>query len=85
MGVPQRSVLDRLKRKTETHLRRELQIMAVVLKLSKEDAGRFLKWYLRHPYRRGIKEVVEIVRSKHREGKAGSVELRLRRHKNAGD
>lgn len=35
--------------------------METILKMDEEDAKVFLKWYLNHPYRKGIVEVLAII------------------------
>ena len=41
--------LDELKKLMEEHLRRELDILEMVLKLEENEAEKVLKWYLNHP------------------------------------
>lgn len=53
--------LNRLKI-VEEHLARELDILEESFKLNDEDVKKFYRWYMNHPYRKGIEELVEIVR-----------------------
>lgn len=55
--------LNNLKKTVEAHLKKELDIFEIILKMKEEDVGIFLKWYLNHPYVKGIKEVLEILRA----------------------
>ena len=56
------SPLDRLKKTVKDHLKRELDIMDCILKLTAKDTEEFYKWYMKHPYRKDIEEVVQVVR-----------------------
>jgi hypothetical protein len=44
------------------HLRNELGFFEIILKMDGNDAKAFLAWYMNHPYRKGIEEVLSIVR-----------------------
>jgi hypothetical protein len=42
----------------ENHMKNELDLMQMSLRLTKEDASEFLKWYYSHNYTKGIQELV---------------------------
>lgn len=50
--------LDETKKLVERHLRTELDVMELVMKLNTHDAKEFNEWYQNHPYRRAIEEIV---------------------------
>ena len=55
------SALPLLKKIVSKHLERELDILEKVLNLSEDDAKKFYRWYMKHPSRKGIEEVVTVV------------------------
>jgi glutamyl-tRNA reductase len=54
--------IDELKTITEKHLSNELDIMEMILGLDEKHIEEFYRWYINHPYRKGIGEIKEIVR-----------------------
>lgn len=56
--------LDDVKKIAEAHLRRELDIFEMILKMPDEDVKEFYGWYVSHPYAKGIEEVIRIIRGK---------------------
>jgi hypothetical protein len=53
--------LEELKARVEKHLANELDILEMILQSDDPILEDFYKWYLSHPYRKGIQEVKEIV------------------------
>ena len=54
--------LDNLKIIVEDHMKRELDIMEIILKSDKNVVEEFYRWYISHPYCKGIDELRQIVR-----------------------
>ena len=54
--------LEELKKLTEAHLLNELNLFERVLKLTEEEAKTFHEWYLKHPYVKGIRDVLETLK-----------------------
>lgn len=52
------SGLDDVKKIAEEHLRRELDIFEMILKMPDEDVKEFYGWYISHPYTKGIRDVI---------------------------
>jgi hypothetical protein len=57
----QNNDLVKLKEVVDQQLRKELDILEVILQMEKTDLQAFHKWYINHPYYKGIREVKEIV------------------------
>ena len=53
--------IEELKRIVESHMRKELDIMEMTLNLDKNDIEEFHRWYISHPYSKGIKELQDRV------------------------
>ena len=45
----------------DQQLRKEIDILEAILQMDKDDFQGFDKWYINHPYYKGIREVIEIV------------------------
>jgi hypothetical protein len=56
--------LDGLKKVAELHMQREVDIMETVMELDDNDIELFYRWYINHPYSKGIRELQQIVRNK---------------------
>lgn len=56
--------LDSIMKLIELHMLREVHIMEMVMKLDNNDIEKFYRWYINHPYSRGIRELQKIVRNK---------------------
>jgi hypothetical protein len=56
--------LDDLKKVAELHMQREVDIMETVMELDDNDIELFYRWYINHPYSKGIRELQQIVRNK---------------------
>jgi hypothetical protein len=56
--------LDDLKKIAELHMQREVDIMELVMGLDNNDIELFYRWYINHPYSKGIRELQQIVRNK---------------------
>lgn len=56
--------LDDLKKVAELHMQREVDIMETVMELDNNDIELFYRWYINHPYSKGIRELQHIVRNK---------------------
>jgi hypothetical protein len=56
--------LDDLKKVAELHMQREVDIMETVMELDNNDIELFYRWYINHPYSKGIRELQQIVRNK---------------------
>jgi hypothetical protein len=56
--------LDNLKIIVEEHMKRELDIMEIILKSDKNVVEEFHRWYISHPYCKGIDELRQIVRER---------------------
>lgn len=56
--------LDNLKKIAESHMQREVDIMEMVMGLDNKDIEQFYRWYINHPYSKGIRELQQIVRDK---------------------
>lgn len=56
--------LDDLKKVAELHMQREVDIMETVMELDNNDIELFYRWYINHPYAKGIRELQQIVRNK---------------------
>jgi hypothetical protein len=54
--------LDELKTITIEHMKKELDIMEMMLTINVNDTKEFYKWYINHPYCRGIREIQELVK-----------------------
>jgi hypothetical protein len=55
--------LNDLKKVAELHMQREVDIMAIVMELDNNDIELFYRWYINHPYSKGIRELQQIVRN----------------------
>jgi len=64
------SSLEKLKKIVENHLKKELDIIEAVLKLSDEDAKKFLTWYVNHPYAKRLEEVIKVIERVKRKAKS---------------
>jgi hypothetical protein len=58
------AILDDLKKVAELHMQREIGIMEMVMGLDNNDIELFYRWYINHPYSKGIRELQQIVRNK---------------------
>jgi hypothetical protein len=56
--------LNDLKKVAELHMQREVDIMETVMELDNNDIELFYRWYINHPYSKGIRELQQIVRNK---------------------
>jgi hypothetical protein len=56
--------LDDLKKVAELHMQKEVDIMEMVMNLNNKDIELFYRWYINHPYSKGIRELQQIVRNK---------------------
>jgi hypothetical protein len=56
--------LDDLKKVAESHMQKEVDIMETVMELDNNDIELFYRWYINHPYSKGIRELQQIVRNK---------------------
>jgi hypothetical protein len=56
--------LGHLKKVAERHMQREVEIMEMVMGLNNNDIELFYRWYINHPYSKGIRELQQIVRNK---------------------
>jgi hypothetical protein len=56
--------LDDLKKVAELHMQKEVDIMETVMELDNNDIELFYRWYINHPYSKGIRELQQIVRNK---------------------
>jgi hypothetical protein len=56
--------LDDLKKIAELHMQKEVDIMELVMGLDNNDIELFYRWYINHPYSKGIRELQQIVRNK---------------------
>jgi hypothetical protein len=56
--------LSELKNVVEKHMEKEVHIMEMVMNLDNKDIELFYRWYINHPYSRGIRELQQIVRNK---------------------
>jgi glutamyl-tRNA reductase len=56
--------LDKLKKIVEDHMKKELDIMEIILKLDKSVVEEFHRWYISHPYCKGIDELRQVVRKR---------------------
>jgi hypothetical protein len=56
--------LDDLKKVAELHMQREVDMMETVMELDNNDIELFYRWYINHPYSKGIRELQQIVRNK---------------------
>jgi hypothetical protein len=56
--------LDDLKKVAELHMQKEVDIMEMVMNLDNNDIELFYRWYINHPYSKGIRELQQIVRNK---------------------
>ena len=56
--------LDDLKKIADLHMQREVDIMELVMGLDNNDIELFYRWYINHPYSKGIRELQQIVRNK---------------------
>jgi glutamyl-tRNA reductase len=56
--------LDDLKKVAESHMQKEVEIMEMVMELDNNDIELFHRWYINHPYSKGIRELQQIVRNK---------------------
>jgi hypothetical protein len=45
-------------------MEKEVHIMEMVMNLDNKDIELFYRWYINHPYSRGIRELQQIVRNK---------------------
>jgi hypothetical protein len=59
--VTTKVTLPDLKKIVEEHMKEELDIMEIILDLDKNTVEEFTKWYISHPYCKGIEELREIV------------------------
>lgn len=48
--------------RVEKHLSNELDIMETIFQMSGDDIKSFYKWYMDHPYRKGIEEIQNVIR-----------------------
>jgi hypothetical protein len=55
--------LSELKKVVEKHMEKEVHIMEMVMNLDNKDIELFYRWYISHPYSRGIRELQQIVRN----------------------
>lgn len=53
--------LSKLKEIVKGHMKKELNIMEMILHKDKDSVHEFTEWYIAHPYSKGIKELQEIV------------------------
>ena len=56
--------LSYLKKLAERHMQKEVEIMEMVMGLNNNDIELFYRWYINHPYSKGIRELQQIVRNK---------------------
>jgi hypothetical protein len=56
--------INDLKKDAELHMQKEVEIMEVVMELDNNDIELFHRWYINHPYSKGIRELQQIVRNK---------------------
>lgn len=63
-NVNKKTSLDELKKVTREHFLRELDIMEMILNLSRDDVREFRKWYITQPYVKGIGDIQEICQTK---------------------
>jgi hypothetical protein len=56
--------LNDLKKVAESHMQKEVDIMEMVMELDNNDIELFYRWYINHPYSKGIRELQQIVRNK---------------------
>lgn len=56
--------LDDLKKVAELHMQKEVDIMEMVMNLNNNDIELLYRWYINHPYSKGIRELQQIVRNK---------------------
>lgn len=54
--------LAELKEIIVSHLKKELDIMEMMLTLDGSETKEFCEWYINHPYKKGIKEIQELVK-----------------------
>jgi hypothetical protein len=55
--------LNDLKKVAELHMQKEVDIIGMVMELDNNDIELFYKWYINHPYSKGIRELQQIVRN----------------------
>jgi hypothetical protein len=56
--------LKKLKKVVEAHMKKELDIMEMTLNLDKNEIEEFHRWYISHPYSKGIRELQDFVRTR---------------------
>ncbi|MGI0043929.1 MAG: hypothetical protein ACRD47_09475 [Nitrososphaeraceae archaeon] len=56
--------INDLKKDAELHMQKEVEIMEMVMELDNNDIELFHRWYINHPYSKGIRELQQIVRNK---------------------
>lgn len=55
------NLLDELKRRTERHMKNELDTLKIIFALDSKDTQEYTTWYNNHPYCKCIDEITEIV------------------------
>jgi hypothetical protein len=55
--------LNDLKKVSELHMQKEVDILEMVMELDNSDIELFHRWYKNHPYSLGIRELQQIVRN----------------------
>lgn len=54
--------LEEIKQITIQHMKKELDIMEIMFQLDNDHAQEFHKWYINHPYCKGIREIQDLVK-----------------------
>jgi hypothetical protein len=56
--------LEELKQIVKEHMKKELDIMDIILQSDKNVVEEFHRWYISHPYVKGIEELRRVVRER---------------------
>ncbi len=56
------TTLEELKQFTIQHMKKELDIMEMMLQLNNDHAQEFHKWYINYPYCKGIRKIQDLVK-----------------------